>query len=73
MTISRRRKKQESEAKTVAPKKRKASTPKQKSIDEKEKTSATYSGTELEEILKVMTETLPVKLSPLGLHLTKIF
>jgi hypothetical protein len=25
------------------------------------------------EILKVMTETLPVKLSPLGLHLTKLF
>jgi hypothetical protein len=28
---------------------------------------------EIEEILKVMTETLPVKLSPLGLHLTKLF
>jgi hypothetical protein len=68
-----KKKKQESEAKTVAPKKRKASTPKQKSIDEKEKTSATSSATEVEEILKVMTETLPVKLSPLGLHLTKLF
>jgi hypothetical protein len=54
-------------------KKRKASTPKQKSIDEKEGTSATSSATEVEEILKVMTETLPVKLSPLGLHLTKLF
>jgi hypothetical protein len=31
-----KKKKQEFEAKTVAPKKRKASTPKQKSIDEKE-------------------------------------
>jgi hypothetical protein len=68
-----KKKKQESEAKTVAPKKRKASTPKQKSIDEKERTSATSSSTEVEEILKVMTETLPVKLSPLGLHLTKLF
>jgi hypothetical protein len=68
-----KKKKQESEAKTVAPKKRKASTPKQKSIDEKERTSATSSATEVEEILKVMTETLPVKLSPLGLHLTKLF
>jgi hypothetical protein len=48
-------------------------TPKQKSIDEKEKTSATSSTTEIEEILKVMTETLAVKLSPLGLHLTKLF
>jgi hypothetical protein len=68
-----KKKKQESEAKTVAPKKRKASTPKQKSIDEKERTSATSSATEVEEILKVMTETLPVKLSPLRLHLTKLF
>jgi hypothetical protein len=68
-----KKKKQESEAKTVAPKKRKASTPKQKPIDEKERTSATSSATEVEEILKVMTETLPVKLSPLGLHLTKLF
>jgi hypothetical protein len=68
-----KKKKQESEAKIVAPKKRKASTPKQKSIDEKERTSATSSATEVEEILKVMTETLPIKLSPLGIHLTKLF
>jgi hypothetical protein len=67
-----KKKKQESEAKIVASQKRKASTPKQKSTDEKEKTSATSSA-EIEEILKVMTETLPVKLSPLGLHLTKLF
>jgi hypothetical protein len=68
-----KKKKQEFEAKTIASKKRKASTPKQKSIDEKERTSATSSAAEIEEILKVMTETLPVKLSPLGLHLTKLF
>jgi hypothetical protein len=68
-----KKKKQEPEAKTIALKKRKASTPKQKSIDEKERTSATSSATEIEEILKVMTKTLPVKLSPLGLHLTKLF
>jgi hypothetical protein len=68
-----KKKKQESEAKAVASKKRKASTPKQKSVDEEEKTYATSSATEIEEILKVMTETLPVKLSPLGLHLTKLF
>jgi hypothetical protein len=54
-----KKKKQESEAKAVASKKR--------------KTSATSSAAEIEEILKVMTETLPVKLSPLGLHLTKLF
>ena len=43
-------------------KKRKESIPEQKSIDEEEKTSATSSDAEIEEILKVMTETLPVKL-----------
>jgi hypothetical protein len=59
--------------KTVDPKKRKASTPKQKSIDEKERTSVTSSAAEVEKILKVMTETLSVKLSPLGLHVTKLF
>jgi hypothetical protein len=68
-----KKKKQQTEAKTVVPKKRKASTPKQKPIDEEEGTSATPSATEVEEILKIMTESLPVKLSPLGLHLTKIF
>jgi hypothetical protein len=68
-----KKKKQESEVKEIASKKRKASTPKQKLIDEKEKTSVTSSATEIEEILKVMTETLPVKLCPLGLHLTKLF
>jgi hypothetical protein len=65
--------KQESEAKTVIPKKRKTSTPKQKATDKEEGTSATPSATEVEEILKVMTESLPVKLSPLGPHLTKLF
>jgi hypothetical protein len=68
-----KKKKQESEAKTVIPKKRKALTPKQKATDKEEGTSATPSATEVEEILKVMTESLPVKLSPLGLHLTKLF
>jgi hypothetical protein len=68
-----KKKKQESEAKTIVPKKRKASTPKQKPTDEEEGTSATPSATEVEEILKVMTKSLCVKLSPLGLHLTKLF
>ena len=40
---------------------------------EKEKTSATSSDAEIEEILKVMTESLPVKLSPLAPELTKFF
>jgi hypothetical protein len=68
-----KKKKLESEAKTGVLKKRKASTPKRKAIDEEEGTSATPSAIEVEEILKVMTESLPVKLSPLGPHLTKLF
>jgi hypothetical protein len=68
-----KKKKQESEAKTVVPKKRKVSTPKQKPIDEEEGTSATPSATEVEEILKVITESLSVKLSPLWPLLTKLF
>jgi hypothetical protein len=48
-------------------------TPKQKAIDEEEETVASPSTTDVEEILKVMTESLPVKLSPLGPHLTKLF
>jgi hypothetical protein len=60
-----KKKKQESKAKAVSSK--------QKSIDEKEKTSATSSATKIEEILKVMTENMPVKLSPMGLHLAKLF
>jgi hypothetical protein len=68
-----KKQKQKSEEKAFASKKRKDSSPKQKSIDEEEKTSVTSSAAKIEEILKVMTETLPVKLSPLGLHLTKLF
>ena len=68
-----KKKKQKFEAKVLASKKRKDSIPEQKSIDEEEKTSATSSDAEIEEILKVTTETLPVKLSPLGLHLAKLF
>jgi hypothetical protein len=68
-----KRKKPKPEPKTYAPKKRKATAPKQKAIDKEEETAATPSTTDVEEILKVMTESLPVKLSPLGPHLTKLF
>jgi hypothetical protein len=68
-----KKKKLESEPKTGISKKRKASSPKQKAIDEGEGTSATPSATEVEEILKIMTGSLPVKLSPLRPHLTKLF
>jgi hypothetical protein len=68
-----KKKKPKPEPKTDAPKKRKATAPKQKAIDEEEETAATPSTTDVEEILKVMTESLPIKLSPLGPHLTKLF
>jgi hypothetical protein len=61
-----KKKKLEPEPKTGVSKKRKASTLKQKAIDEEEETAASPSTTDVEEILKVMTESLPVKLSPLG-------
>jgi hypothetical protein len=65
-----KKKKLKPEPKTDASKKRKTTAPKQKTIDEEEETAATPSTTDVEEILKVMTESLPVKLSPLGPHLT---
>jgi hypothetical protein len=61
------------EPKSGVSKKRKAIAPKQKAIDEEEESAATPFATEVEEILKVMTESLPVKLSPLRPHLTKLF
>jgi hypothetical protein len=68
-----KKKKLKPEPKIDASKKRKATAPKQKAIDEEEETAASPSTTDVEEILKVMTEFLPVKLSPLGPHLTKLF
>jgi hypothetical protein len=68
-----KKKKLEPEPKRGVSKKKKATTPKQKAIDEEEESAATPSTIEVEEILKVMTESLPVKLSPLGPQLTKLF
>jgi hypothetical protein len=68
-----KKKKLKPEPKTDASKKKKATAPKHKAIDEEEETAATPSTTDVEEILKVMIESLPVKLSPLGPHLTKLF
>jgi hypothetical protein len=68
-----KKKKLKPEPKTDASKKRKATALKQKAIDEEEETAVTPSTTDVEEILKVMTESLPVKLSPLGPLLTKLF
>jgi hypothetical protein len=68
-----KKKKLKPEPKTDASKKRKVTAPKQKAIDKEEETVASPSTTVVEEILKVMTESLPMKLSPLGPHLTKLF
>jgi hypothetical protein len=55
-------------------KKRKAATPEPKVTEVEEETPSTPPAAEVEEILKVMTKSLPIKLlSPLGPHLTKLF
>jgi hypothetical protein len=61
------------EPKIAAPKKRKAASPKPKTSAQEEEALATPSAAEVEEILKVMTEPLPIKLSPLAPELTKFF
>jgi hypothetical protein len=43
-----------------------------KTTDIEEEAPSTPSAADVEEILKVMTESLPIKLSPLGPHLTKL-
>jgi hypothetical protein len=61
------------EPKIAAPKKRKAASPKPKTPAREEEAPATPSVAEVEEILKVMTEPLPTRLSPLAPQLTKFF
>jgi hypothetical protein len=67
-----KRRKSSPKPKVVAPKKRKVAAPKQKATDIEEETPSTHSAADVEEILKVMTESLPIKLSPLGPHLMKL-
>jgi hypothetical protein len=67
-----KRKKSSPEPKAAAPKKRKVVAPKTKTTKIEEETPSTPSATDVEEILKVMTESLPITLSPLGPHLTKL-
>jgi hypothetical protein len=61
------------EPKVAAARKRKTASPEPKTLVQEEETPATPSAAEVEEILKVMTEPLPVKLSPLAPELTKFF
>jgi hypothetical protein len=66
-----KKKKSSPEPKVVVPKKRKATSPRPETSIEGEAPS-TPSAADLEEILKVMTESLPIKLSPLGPQLVKL-
>jgi hypothetical protein len=60
------------EPKVATSKKRRAATLEPKAAEIEEKTPSTPSAAEVEEILKVMTESLPIKLlSPLGPQLMK--
>jgi hypothetical protein len=61
------------EPKIAASKKRKAAALKPKTTDIEDEARSTPPAADVEEILKVMTESLPVKLSPPGPHLTKLF
>jgi hypothetical protein len=67
-----KRRKSSPEPKVAAPKKRKVAAPKSKMTEIEEETPSTPSAADVEEILKVMTESLPIKLSPLGPYLTKL-
>jgi hypothetical protein len=61
------------EPKVTAARKRKTASPEPKTLVREEDTPAMPSAAEVEEIMKVMTEPLPVKLSPLAPELTKFF
>jgi hypothetical protein len=68
-----KKKKSSPEPKVTTSKKSKTATPKPKMAETEEGAPSTPSATEVEEILKVMTESLPIKLlSPLGPELTKL-
>ncbi|XP_035815919.1 uncharacterized protein [Zea mays] len=61
------------EPKVAAARKRKTASPEPKTLVREEDTPTTPSTADVEEIMKVMTEPLPVKLSPLAPELTKFF
>jgi hypothetical protein len=68
-----KKRKSSPEPKMATSKKRKTATPEPKMSEIEEEAPSTPSAAEVEEILKVMTESLPIKLlSPLGPQLTKL-
>jgi hypothetical protein len=69
-----KKRKSSPEPKVMASKKRKVVTPEPKVTEVEEEIPSTSQATEVAEILKVMTESLPIKLlSPLGPELMKLF
>jgi hypothetical protein len=67
-----KKKKSSPKPKAAVPKKRKASVAKPKATDIEEEIPSTPPAADVEEILKVLTESLPLKLSPLGPQLMKL-
>jgi hypothetical protein len=68
-----KKRKSSPEPKVATSKKRRAATPEPKVTEIEEENTSTPSAAEVEEILKVMTESLPIKLlCPLGPQLTKL-
>jgi hypothetical protein len=68
-----KKRKSSPEPKVATLKKRKVATPEPKVTEVEEETPSMPPAAEVAEILKVMTESLPIKLlSPLGLELTKL-
>jgi hypothetical protein len=67
-----KKKKSSPESKVAVSKKRKASATKPKTTDIEEEIPSTLPAADVEEIFKVMTESLPLKLSPLGPQLMKL-
>jgi hypothetical protein len=69
-----KKRKSSPEPKATALKKRKVAAPEPKMTEVEEETPSTPLAAEVEGILRVMTESLSIKLlSPLGPHLTKLF
>jgi hypothetical protein len=67
-----KKRKSSPEPKVAATKKRKVAAPKPKTTGIEGETPSTPAAADVKEILKVMTESLPIKLSPLGPSLTKL-
>jgi hypothetical protein len=67
-----KKKKSSPKPKVAVPKKRKVAAAKPRTTDIEEEVPSTPPAADVEEILKVMTKSLPLKLSPLGPQLMKL-